>query len=168
MHGWKRDSIGLGVHLLRYLQVLTASFPEHFPPDHVAKLKCDCFYGGLPKWLKAMVTYLKVSTNEKAYSDYLWAAREAEKEEAMEPSHSQTANNTSKPKVMSFFPLWKLKGTQPTKTPAVQVTHLEEEGSDKEGGTESEDPDGNEGVTEEFIVHLAKAVKESQQEEECC
>ena len=66
-----------------------------------------------------MVAYLKASTNEKIYSDYLWAAREAEKEEAMEPSHSQMANNTSKLKVTSFFPLWKLKDTQPARTPAV-------------------------------------------------
>ena len=74
------------MHLLRHLQVLGASFPECFPLDHIAKLKCDCFYGGLPKWLKAMVAYLKASTNEKMYSDYLQAVREAEKEEAMEPS----------------------------------------------------------------------------------
>ena len=31
--------------------------------------------------------------------------------------------------------------------------HLEEEGSKEEAGAESEDPDGIEGVTEEFIVH---------------
>ena len=65
----------------------------------------------------------------------------------MEPSHSQTANTTSKPKAMSFFLLQKLKGTQPTKTPAVQVVHLEEEDAGKEGGAESEDPDGIEVVT---------------------
>ena len=82
-----------------------AAFLEHFPMDHVAKLKHDCFYGGLPKRLRVMVAYLKANTNEKTYSDYLWAVRQAEKEEAMEPSGSQTADNTSKPKVMSFFPL---------------------------------------------------------------
>ena len=125
-----------------------------FPPDHVAELKCDHFYGGLPKQLKAMVAYLKASTNEKTYSDYLWAVREAEKEEAMEPSHSQTTNNTAKSKVMSFFPLQKLKGTQPAKVPTVQLVHLEEESTEKEEGTESEDPNGIEGVTEEFIVCL--------------
>ena len=38
-----------GVHLSRHLQILAASFPDCFPPDHVAKLKRDCFYGGLPK-----------------------------------------------------------------------------------------------------------------------
>ena len=38
-----------GVHLSRHLQVLAASFPDHFSPDHVAELKRDCFYGGLPK-----------------------------------------------------------------------------------------------------------------------
>ena len=108
---WKRDSIRTGVCICWDTWVLMASFPEHFPPDHTAELKHDCFYGGLPKWLKAMVAYLKGSTNEKIYSDYLWAAREAEKEEAMEPSHSQTANNTTKSRAMSFFPVQKLKGT---------------------------------------------------------
>ena len=58
------------IHLVRHLQVLTVSFPEHFPPDCVAKLKHDCFYHRLPKWLKAMVAYLKTSINEKTYSDY--------------------------------------------------------------------------------------------------
>ena len=48
------------------------------------------------------------------------------------------------------------------------MAHLEEEGTDKEGGAESEDPDGIEGVTEEFIVCLTKAVKAAQQEEKCC
>ena len=38
-----------GVHLSRHLQVLVTSFPDHFPPDHVAELKKDCFYSGLPK-----------------------------------------------------------------------------------------------------------------------
>ena len=38
-----------GVHLSRHLQILAASFPDHFPPDHLAKLKRDHFYGGLPK-----------------------------------------------------------------------------------------------------------------------
>ena len=82
-----------------------ASSPECLPPDHIAKLKHDHFYGGLPKRLQAIVAYLKASTNEKTYSDYLWAVREAEKEEVMEPSHSQTADSTTKHKAMSFFPL---------------------------------------------------------------
>ena len=38
-----------GVHLSRHLQILAASFPDHFPPDHIAKLKRDHFYGRLPK-----------------------------------------------------------------------------------------------------------------------
>ena len=59
-----------------------------------------------------MVAYLKASPQEKTYSDYLQAVREAEKEESMELSQnpwSQTIDNTSKPKATSFFPLWKLK-----------------------------------------------------------
>ena len=40
-------------------------------PDCVAELKCDHFYGGLPKCFKAMLAYLKASLQEKMYSDYL-------------------------------------------------------------------------------------------------
>ena len=57
---------------------------------------------------------------------------------------------------------------QPARTPAVQVAHLEEESTNKEEGTESEDSDGIEGVTEEYIVHPARAVIDAQQEEICC
>ena len=81
------------------------SFLECFPPDCVAELKHDHFYGGLSKQFKIMVAYLKASTNEKMYSNYLWVVREAEKEEAMEPSCNKTADNQNKPKAMSFFPL---------------------------------------------------------------
>ena len=112
-----------------------------------------------------MVAYLKVSTNEKTCSDYLWAVREAEKKEAMEPSHSQMANSTSKPNTMNFFPLQKLKCIQPARTPAVRVAHSEEESTNKEEGAESEDPNGIKGITKEFIVCLARAVKDAQQEE---
>ena len=38
-----------GVCLSRHLQVLAASFPDHFPSDHVVELKRDHFYGGLSK-----------------------------------------------------------------------------------------------------------------------
>ena len=101
--GEKKTVSDWGVHLSRHLKFLISSFPEHFPPDYIAELKCDHFYGGLPKWLKAMVAYLKASTNEKKYSDYLQSVRKAEKEETIEPSHSQTTYNTTKQKAMSFF-----------------------------------------------------------------
>ena len=51
-----------------------------------------------------MVAYLKTSTNQKAYFDYLQAVREAEKEEVMELSCSQMTDNPTKPEAMSFFP----------------------------------------------------------------
>ena len=82
----------------------------------------------------------------------------------MEPSQSQTADNTAKPKATSFSPLWKLKGTQPAvKMPAVCLAHLEEESAKKDEGVDSEDPDGIKGVMEEFMVHLAKAVKDERE-----
>ena len=75
----KETVLDLGVCLLRHLQVLAASFP-----DRVAELKRDCFYGGLPKWLKVMVAYLKVGLQVRTYLDYLSAAHEAEKEDSIE------------------------------------------------------------------------------------
>ena len=57
---------------------------------------------------------------------------------------------------------------QPTKTSVVRVAHLEEEGSNEEAGTKSKDLDGIDGVMEEFIVCLARAVKEAQQDEKHC
>ena len=50
----------------------------------------------------------------------------------------------------------------------MHVVHLEEEASNKEGDVESEDPDDIKGVTQEFTVHLARAVKDAQQEEKLC
>ena len=109
----KETMLDWGVHLSRHLQILAASFPDCFPPDCVAELKRDCFYGRLPKQLKVMVAYLKVGPQVRTYSDYLRAAREAEKEDSIELSQSsriQTADGPSKPTTTSFFPLRKLKG----------------------------------------------------------
>ena len=52
--------------------------------------------------------------------------------------------------------------------PAVCLVHLEEESAKKDEGMESEDPNGIDGVTEEFMVHLARAVKDTQVEEKHC
>ena len=82
----KETVLDWGVCLSRHLQLLAASFPDHFLPEHVAKLKRDHFYRGLPKQLKAMVAYLKVGPQVRTYSDYLRATREAEKEDSIELS----------------------------------------------------------------------------------
>ena len=161
-----------GIHLSRHLQALAASFPNCFSPDHVAELKWDCFYGTLPKRLKTMVAYLKASPHEKTYFNYLWAVREAEKEESMELSwnpQGQVIDNTAKPETTSFFLLQNLKGNQPvSKMVTVHLAHLEEESAKEEKEEEIEDPNGIDGVTEEFMVHLAWAVKDAQVEEKCC
>ena len=158
-----------GIGLSRYLQVLAASFPDHFPPDRVAELKRDCFYGRLSKQLKAMVAYLKVGPWVRTYSDYLRATREAEKEDSIELSQSsrvQVADSPSKLRTTSFFPLRKLKGNQPlSKRPAVCLAHPEEEDADDGKDPESDGPGGIEGVTEEFLVQLARVVKDTQAEE---
>ena len=74
-----------------------------------------------------MVAYMKVGPQVRTYSDYLRAAREVEKEDSMElprGPRTQTTDNPPKPQATSFFPLWKLKGNQPTpKVPAVHLAH---------------------------------------------
>ena len=75
----KETVLDWGVHLSRHLQILAASFPDHFPPDRAVELKRDHFYGGLPKQLKVMVAYLKVGSQVRTYSNYLRAARRLRK-----------------------------------------------------------------------------------------
>ena len=103
-----------------------------------------------------MAAYLKAGPQVRTYTDYLRAAREAEKADSIELSQSsriQTADVTSKPRITSFFPLRKLKGNQPlSKKPAVHLAQLEEEDADNSEDLESNDPGGIEGVTEEFMV----------------
>ena len=106
-----------------------------------------------------MVAYLKASGNEKTYLDYLQVTQEAEKEEVIEPSHNPPAPSADKPWVVSFFPLQKLKGSQPATTPSTWVAYLEEKSTNKQECVDSEDPDGTKGITKDFIVHLARAVK---------
>ena len=82
---------------------------------------------------------------------------------------TQTIDSPSKPRTTSFFPLRKLKGSQPfPKKPAVCLVQLEEEDANNGEEPESDDPDGIEGVTEEFMVQLARAVKDTQTDERSC
>ena len=161
-----------GVHLSQHLQILAASFPDRFPLECVAELKRDQFNGRLPKRLKVIVPYLKAGPQVGTYSDYLWAAREAEKEDSIKLSHSPRALATdgpSKPRATSFFPLRKLKGSQPfTKKPAIHLAQLEEEGAKDGEDPESNNPDGIKGVNKEFMVQLARAVKDAQTDKKHC
>ena len=119
-----------------------------------------------------MVAYLKVGPQVRTYSHYLRASREAEKEDSIElsqTSRTQTTDSPSKPRTTSFFPLRKLKGIQPfPKKPTVCLVQLEEEDAKDGEDLESDDPDGIKGVTEEFMVQLARAVKDAQTDERCC
>ena len=51
---------------------------------------------------------------------------------------------------------------------AMCLVHLEEEGAKRDEEEEIKDPDGIEGVMEEFMVHLVWAVKDAQVEEKHC
>ena len=50
----------------------------------------------------------------------------------------------------------------------MHLAHLEEEGTRGDEDEGSDDPNGIDGFTEEFMVHLARAVKDSQTEEKHC
>ena len=138
----------------------------------MAEVKRDHFYGRLPKQLKVMVAYLKVGLQVRTYLDYLRVACEAEKEDSIElpqGPRTQTSNNLPKAQTTSFFPLRKPKRNQPLlKKPAVCLVHLEEEDAGDDEDQESDDPGRIKGVTEEFIIHLARAVKDAQADEKCC
>ena len=49
----------------------------------------------------------------------------------------------------------------------MHLAHLEEEDTGNDQDPESDDPSRIEGVTEEFMVHLARAVKDAQADEKC-
>ena len=119
-----------------------------------------------------MVAYLKVGSQVRTYSDYLRAAREAEKEDSMElpwDPRTQVTNTPPKPRATSFFPLRKLKCNQPIlKKPTVHLAHLEEEDASEDEDQESDDPSGIEGVMEGFMVCLARAIKDAQADEKHC
>ena len=119
-----------------------------------------------------MVAYLKAGPQVRTYLDYLRATREAEKEDSIKlsrSSRSQPTDGLSKLRTTSFFPLRKLKGIQPfPKMPATQLAQLDEEDADDGEDPESNNSDGIEGVTEDFMVQLARAVKDTQMDEKCC
>ena len=119
-----------------------------------------------------MVAYLKAGLQVRTYSDYLRAAHEARKEDSIElpqGPRAQTTDNLPKPRTNSFSPLRKLKGNQPLlQKPAVCLVHLEEEDTSDDEDEESDNASGIKGVTEEFMVHLARAVKDAQTDEKCC
>ena len=84
-------------------------------------------------------------------------------------SRTQATDGPSKPRATSFFPLRKLKGSQPfPKKPTIHLVQLEEEGANDGENPESDNPDGIERVTEEFMVWLARAVKDTQMDERHC
>ena len=105
---------------------------------------------------EVMVAYLKVGPQVRMYSDYLRAAREAEKDDSIELSQSsriQTADGPSKPRTTSFFPLRKLMGNQPlSKKPTICLAQLKEEDADDGEDPESDDPGGIKVVMEEFMI----------------
>ena len=119
-----------------------------------------------------MVAYLKAGPQVRTYSDYLRATHETKKEDPMklpQGPRAQITDNPPKLRTTSFLPLRKLKGNQPLlKNPAVHLAHLEEEDISNGEDQESDNPGGIEGFTEEFMVCLARAVKDVQADEKCC
>ena len=84
-------------------------------------------------------------------------------------SRSQPTDGPTKPRTTSIFPLRKLKGSQPfPKKPAVWLAQLYEEDADDGKDLESDDPDGIEGVTKDFMVWLARAMKDARMDEKSC
>ena len=119
-----------------------------------------------------MVAYLKVGPQVRIYSDYLRATQEAEGKGSMELTQgprTQATDTPPKPRATRFFPLRKLKGNQAIpKKPIVHLAHLEEEDIGGDEDQESDNLSGIEGVMEEFIICLARAVKDAQADGKHC
>ena len=82
---------------------------------------------------------------------------------------TKATDTPPKSRATSFFPLRKLKGNQLIpKKPTVHLAHLEEEDTSGNEDQESDNPSGIKGVMEEFMVHLARAVKDAQADEKHC
>ena len=96
-----------------------------------------------------MVAYLKVGLQVRTYSDYLRAACEAKKEDSIELPQGPRAQTTDNP--------------APPKKACCTLAHLEEEDAGNVEDPESVNPSRIKGVTEEFMVHLAWAVKDAKQ-----
>ena len=63
----------------------------------------------------------------------------------------------------------KLKGNQPlSKKPTIHLAQLEEEDADDGEDPESDDPGGIEGVMEQFMIRLARVVKDAQTDKKHC
>ena len=120
-----------------------------------------------------MVAYLKVEPQVRMYSDYLRAAREAKKKTQLNWLRAQgppPVDGPTKTRATTFFPLRNLKGNQPfnKKTHWYALLNWRKKDADKGKDQGSDDPDGIEGVTKEFMVQLARAVKDAQAGEMCC
>ena len=148
-----------------------------FLPRPLSPRMCSKTEEGSLLWWTSQVTESDGSLPEggpqvRTYSDYLRAAREAEKEDSIKLSWSskiQTTDGPSKPRTTSFFPLRKLKGNQPlSKKHTIHLAQLEEEDADNGEDPESDDPGGIKGVTEEFMIQLARVVKDAQTDEKLC
>ena len=120
-----------------------------------------------------MVAYLKAGPQVRTYSDYLRATREAEKEDLIKLSQGsriQTGRWVHQNQgPLASFPWgnWRVI-SHSLKKPAIQLAQLEEEDADDGGDPKSDDPDRIEGVTEEFMVQLARVVKDTQMDEKHC
>ena len=161
-----------GVCLSRHLQVLAASFPDCCPPDQVVELK-----GRLLLWQAPQVPKSNCSlpegrpTGEDLFqlSEGCLRSGEGRFHRAVQEPKDSDEQSCSKTMNYLFFLLWKLKGNQPTpKTPAMHLAHLEEEDAGRNKDKGSNHPDRIDRVNEEFMVHLVRAVKDTQMEEKCC
>ena len=93
-------------------------------------------------------------------------------EESMELSHnpcSQVTDGATRPKTTSFFLLQKFRGNQlVSKMATMCLAHLEEGSPRGEEEDKPKDPDGIDGVMEEFMVHLAWVPTDAEVEERHC
>ena len=93
MNGRQGDCIGLGSSPVETPPSFGCFVSRMLPSRLHGKVEMQPLLWQATQHLKAIVAYLKASPQEKTYSNYLQAAREAEKEDSMELSQNPQKPN---------------------------------------------------------------------------
>ena len=120
-------------------------------------------YGGLPKGETSGEKHIQITLGPPGR-----LKRRIQMSRLGPPGHKQQTVHPNLGWLVSFlWGNWRVVSHSPGNLPYIWQK-LEEEDADEGKELESDDPDGIEGVTEEFMVQLARAVKDTQMDERHC
>ena len=167
MNGWQGNSVRLGVHLSRHLQILVASFQKS---SHQTMLlnwsMTTCMMHCRSSLKQGWPTWRLVLMRRHTLIISMWHERLRRKRQ-WNPliARLQTVQASLRQWASSLYESW-----QALRLPRPLLWGSTPAGGEcqQRRGNESKDPNGINGITDEFIVHLARAVKDAQQKQKFC